>query len=457
MLGKKTLTVKENACRPALVRSFAITAGILITVLVLTQPCMAIEPAWTYPYTHLREVSDLSIPPDGSSVIAAAGKVLLFSKNGTILQRELFGDRIYRTSDGSSVVSSYATTVYTFSLASDTEGQPNLKKEWETELPDTVSSCSMDELHRYIVVRPQNGDVYLYDAVNGTLLYHWTEYSDLIAVSPGADYIAGISVNQGLKIYLGYGDYDQKFDVPLKNLPKDFFAVPGAVVVYNDGQHIAAVNATNGTEIWRVKASDDVNMLSMTDDKQFIVTGTQNGGIDLVTGDGKPVWSYQSRTGPGSQGIEAVAISADASRILAGSYDGKIILLNRSGHALWTYTIPAEHIWHVAIAADGSLAAAAGDNTMYVFFLQDDEVLTAPGDVPYITDAGNEPSLNPEETDGGISGEPSLSIPVVTGTPSEIPTAYSVIRTETKSPLQPTTLVIALLIVAIYICRQRDA
>jgi len=277
-----------------------------------------------------------------------------------------------------------------------------------------------------------------------------TNYSAVLAVSPYAYRITGLSLNEGLKIFNYNGEIDREnAEIQISSQPTNLVAIDEGVFVYNDGQNIVAINTTfpeNGTQVWKAKINGFVNVLAQTTGHDYIVVGTENGSVELFSSDGDRIWSYQSRTGTGSsQGIRDVAITSDASRILAGSYDGKVIMLDNNGNALWTYTLPKEHIWHVAIASGGSLAAAAGDRGLYVF-LPDQDVAT-------VTDTPT-PVPSSVEQQGGPEASPSPSSAVVT--PKTTSTEYAIIRTA-KTPLSPMTTVFALLLILSFVCLRRGS
>jgi len=445
--------------RTRMARVGILVFGIVIVAWLLAHPCTAIEPTWTYKYTDAKEISDVEIAPDGSAIIAGAGKVMLFSRNGEVLERVPYGDILTQAPDGY-FVTGYSSSIYMFEPTTDSEGKMSVKRLWTADLPSKVFSCSMDEGHQYVVVRTVDGNVAVYNAT-GVLYGRSTDFSDLVTMSPYFEYIAGISVNHGMMVYSGPGSSKQyEVDPPLNQIPKSIVGLPGDTIVFNQGQYIVAINTTVEDEdpniettwvkkSWETKATDDVNVMAISGDYQHIVAGTSSGGLNLLTTDGKRVWSYESKTasGSGSQGVNAVAITPDASRILAGTYDGKIFLVNGSGRALWTYSAPNEHIWSVAISPDGTLTAAAGENSMYVFSMADSWDTTAP---VYEPEEPENMEL-PEDTGTGYSSEPLTGTNRgITTVPLERPTSYSVIRTQ-KSPFDSLPLIGALIAVFVIV------
>jgi outer membrane protein assembly factor BamB len=413
-------------------------------------PSLAIESSWTY--TSSSDITDLVISPDGSSVIAGSGKVLLFTKSGTLQGSVPYGENLAQTPDGSSIVAVYSTSAYLFNTTRDPMGQILLEKKWELSLSEQVVSCSISDKGNRIAVGTVGGEVNVYDG-NGKLLGKSTESSSLIKIFPSGTVVAGLSVNQGLKMYNGNnGKFSTQYDISLSELPKDFFITPdGNIIVYNDAQQIIAINPSNGTQIWKTKATGDVNALAITSKGNYIAAGTDTGSIDLYRGNGSLIWTYQSKTSSRTgQGIEAVTITPDGSKILAGSFDGKIILIDKNGTEIWT-SLTKDHIWNVAISSDGSLAAASGETTIYAF-----SGTGSPGQTGSVSQAITKTGLQsstvtmkttakiPSATE--IEIPPSSMSPSITRTPTSLVTEYSIIRTATQSPVHELTGFIALLI-----------
>jgi outer membrane protein assembly factor BamB len=181
-------------------------------------------------------------------------------------------------------------------------------------------------------------------------------------------------------------------------------------------------------------------MLAMNPTGTHIVAGTDNGTVDCYDAEGNLNWIYYSNSGTGSgQAIQAVAVARYGTKIVAGSVDGKILLLDSAGRLLWTYNTGKEKISKAAIAADGSLAVAAGDDTLFAFFT--DKRSTNRVTVSPQQSASPQQSVSPQES-------------VVKKTLTVNMTEYAIIRTATQSPLEGMAGIAALLIVVIFISRR---
>jgi outer membrane protein assembly factor BamB len=434
---------------------------IFFSLCLVVVPCMAIEPTWTVGETG-NTIESLVVAPDGSSVVAGAGKVLLFSQDGTLLAKEPFGELIIQTRDGSSIVtaysSMYSSTIYLFKKVKGEGGKPTLQKVWETNQPDKAVSIAISDTGDRVASAAGGGGVYIFNGKTGSILWHnTTQYSALIAMAAKGSPIAGIFPGEGLKLYSSTLKFPKKFDISVTDTPKSFFVTAnGGFAVFNDAQKVVAIGLGNGSELWKRRASGDVNMLAMTPEGDHIVAGTEIGTIDLYDAKGNLTWTYNSAIGTGNgQAIEAVAVTQDASRILAGSFDGKIILLDSAGNPLWIYNTTKDHIRHVAVAADGSLAVASGDNKLYAFSMGGvkSTAKAASFATPLPTTLSISASPASSESPGTTMTAPAMLQTLVTKTPTATITEYSVVRTATKSPLPGITGIASLLIVLFLISR----
>jgi WD40 repeat protein len=417
---------------------------IILFFLCLTVfPCIAIEPAWTFADGE-RKIEALAVAPDGFDVVAGMGRVVLLSQNGTVLAKEPYGDIVTQSRDGSSIVTAYpstgSSTVYLFKKKTDASGNPTLQKIWEVTTPDEVVSFAVsDNGDRIAFSAGGSSGVHVYDGNTGNRTGYSNEYSSLISMSGNGNTIAGISTVNGLKLYNSSGKSSEgiikKYDIPLSGQPNSFLMdTEGSIVVFNDDPYIIAFNLSEGAEFWKSKSSSDVNMLAMTPSGKYIVAGTKNGTIDYYDAKGNLTWTYYSNSGTGSgQAIKAVALTRSGSKIIAGSVDGKILLLDSAGNLLWIYNTGKDTIGKVAIAAEGSLAVAAGDTTIYAFSM------------------GKQSSQSSQRTPRvTVSTQPS----VVPETPTISMTEYSIIHTATPSPLEEMICLIALLITVFILFRK---
>jgi WD40 repeat protein len=421
------------------------------------------EPEWTYTDSQIN-IEGLVVAPDGSAVVAGTGKVLLLSQNGSVLAKEPYGEVVAMSRDGFTIVTGYSSvvssTIYVFKIVKDPSGILSLKKQWESTLPDRINSLSISDNGARIAFSVGGTGIYVYDGKTGKRIGYSKEYSSIITMSGRGNAIAGISMVQGLKAYNPTGTIRKKYDIALPGEPAHLLMdTNGSVVVFNGGPHIIAFNLSSGTEAWERTSASDINMLAMMPSGKYFVAGTENGTVDYYDSNGNLNWTYYSNSGTGSgQAIEAVAMTRDGSKIIAGSSDGKIILLDSDGNLIWKFTTVRDPVRRVTIAADGSLAIAASETTIYAFSTgkqssQPKSIKTTIKTTSPTVSSAPSSATSPEAltmTPGeSISTQHSI-IPV---TPSITVTEYSIVRTAKQSLLEITA--IAALIVTIFLVRSR--
>jgi WD40 repeat protein len=197
-----------------------------------------------------------------------------------------------------------------------------------------------------------------------------------------------------------------------------------------------------------------VNMLAMTSTGYRIVAGTDNGTVEFYDATGTLSWTIYSNTGTGSgQAIKAVALTNDGSKIIAGSYDGKVLLINATGNPIWTYTTAKDPIRRVAVAADGSLAVAASDTTIYAFTTGHQDSRQYSMMTPIKTTIS---AVSSQITSTHAETPTTVLVtvpPSVSETPSVTMTEYSVIRKATQSPLDGIAIMFGLLVLLLVLRR----
>lgn len=426
-------------------------------------PCLAVEPVWTYSDEN-RKFEDIAVAPDGSSVVAGAGKVLFLSGEGTILANEPFGDRLIQSKDGSTIVTEYSSTVsstiYLFKKKTDAGGNQILQKIWDAQQPDKVVSFAVSDNGERIACSAGTNDIYVLDGSTGTRLGNDENLSSRVAISGRGTTIAGISFSQGVKFFDSRGGFVKEYDIPLSGQTNSLLIdTNGSLIVFNTGMNIYAANISNESDVWKTENPSEVNCLAMTPAGDIIVAGTTNGTVDFYDRKQNLSWTYYSNSGTESgQAIKSVSMTQDGSRIITGSIDGKVILFNETGSPLWIYKTRNKPIKKVAIAADGSLAIASGDDAMYAFSMDDAEGSpenpVPSRSAPLPTSSSGKPLTGSAEP-GNTTTIPVLRTPsAVPKTPATIMTEYSVIHKATQSPHNGTAGIVALLILFFIIKRQ---
>ena len=438
-------------------------AILIVFLCVMVIPCTAIEPDWKYSDEKIT-IGDIFISPDGSSVIAAAGKVLLLSRDGTILAKEPYGEIIAQSGNGNIIVSSYssvvASTVYVFKKSRGSTGTPELKKQWEKTLANRIDDFAVSEKGDRIALVGGGLGVHLYDGESGNLVGFSDSYSSQIAMSDKGNVIAGISFTEGLKLYTSRGGLKKKFDVNLAGQTTDFLmGSDGNIVVFNTGPYLIAYNITGGSELWKKRSSGDIGMIAMTPSGNRIVAGTGNGAVECYDINGTLSWKYRIENSTESgHAVKSVAVTGDGSNIIAGTDDGKILFLGPDGNVLGIYDEGQHSIHHLAIANDSSLAVAAGDHVLLGFTsgLQNITQTEAMSKTPLVTRTFPSAGYPAGPHDSSSIQTTTIYTPLrVTfpDTPSVTITEYSVIRKATQSTVNNLYTIICIGLVVFCIGR----
>jgi len=413
---------------------------IIIFLLTIIPPAHAIEPVWTYASPG-SEIGGVTISADGSAIAVAGGKIWLFSKKGTLLAKEPFGDQVVFTPDGSSLVASYSSILYQFKRKTSPVGSESpLQKIWENSLPSEVRSIDISDNGNTIVASVQGAGTYFFDST-GKKVGGNKSHNALIRVSSTGGRIVGVS--QGVMcLYTRTGGCKESEEGVVGAEP-EFMELTrdGNITVFNDDQSVRSVFLTNKTLRWIRRATADVTSLAITPSGSGILVGTENGNIDLFDEYGNRSWTYASNPGnkPGA-GITCVALS-DKGTAAAGSYDGKIFGLNTKGEEIWSNQTK-DRIRHIAMSADGTLVIATGDETVYAF-------LPPVQSIPVVQTTEKSSTPSPSKSVTNVPANSSTQNPesrkTTPNTITALPTEYSVIRTSTQSPVSPLISLLGIL------------
>lgn len=413
--------------KPLLLTVFFILAFLLTVI----PPAHAAEPVWTYSSPG-SEIGGVTVSSDGSAIAVGGGKIWLFSKKGTLLAKEPFGDQVVITPDGSSLVASYSSMLYQFKRITSPKGSESpLKELWETSLQSAVRSIDISDDGNTIVASAQDGGTYFYTST-GEKIGGNKSYNALIRVSSTGGRIVGVS--QGVMCLYDRTGVCSESEEGIVGAEPDFMELTssGNIAVFNDDQRVRSVFLNNETLRWTVRATGDVTALAMTPSGSGILAGTENGNVDLFDEYGNHSWSYASNPGnkPGA-GITCVALSNEGTVAAAGSYDGKIFALNSTGVEIWSNRTK-DHIHHIAMSADGTLVVATGEETVYAFTTSVQSIPIVRTTVKSLTPA---PSQSVTTVPGNSSVKKPETLKPTTRAITTQPTEYSVIRTSTQSPL----------------------
>ena len=423
----------------------AVLLGILM-VLSLVPVTRALEPAWNYSRAGA-ETGGVAVSPDGDLIAAGAGRVLFFSRNGTLLAEEPFGSDVRMTSDGNYTASVYASTLYYFQnpLPSGSADQQRVTKVWDYELSDQIGSFEMNRDGSLIAGQTIRKNLFIMDTTARVARGN-TKVTDSVVKISGSGVI-GLSDSE-MHFYSRTGNLTRSEDVVTSSAPRYLVLPSGSTAVFSDGQAIRSVHTRNGTELWKQQLEGAVSALSMAAGGSPIVAGTEGGTIGSFDTYGNLSWMYASNTeNSQTAGITCIAVSDNGSITAVGTADGKILFLNSRGELTASYAA-REYIRHIAMSSDGSVVVAASDERVYAF-LPGPQLRVTPSPSRTVTVITTTPSLTQ-------SPVPVLTVqPAVSTTRTAVPTTYPVTSTATQSPSALTTLFVSLALVTIILGRRR--
>ena len=428
---------------------------VLSALLVLVPLVQARAPDWTYSSPD-SVIGGVDVSSKGDLIVAAAEKVLFFTRSGTLLGKEPFGSTLVMTPDGNYSLSEYFSTLYFYKnpLPAGTADQQKATKLWEYEFPQKVRSLSISNDGSTLVAQSLGRDIFIFNTRSAVAKGNNDEVDLLVKIAPGGARIIGISQTK-LHSYNRDGEITRTSDLTTFSVPQIMLLnSAGTSAVFNDGQAVRCVNTGNGDERWIGKAPGYVTSLSMTPAASTVIAGTETGNIASFNAKGNLSWTYAANhENRQASGITCSAVSDNGAMIATGTADGRILFLNAKGQLTDSYT-GKEYIRHIAVSADGSTIVAASDYTLYAFTSGSS---SRPQPVTTASPSGTAPAVQSARTT--VRTLLPVSSPSPGGTSPatmiEIPTTYSVIRTVKQSPSSLITLTGSLLLTFVVLVRKR--
>jgi len=438
---------------------------ILLLTVSLIPKVHAIEPAWIYPMNNV-DIGNIAVSYDGSTIIVAAGDLWIFSRDGTLIKKEPFGESVVITPDGRYAASFFGSIIYFFRTPLTT-GSPDPKQlnmTWEYNCPDHVRSLDITE-DGSTIGASTTGNVILIISTSTQNVASSDLFPNTIFGMPHSGWwIAGISADT-IRVYNSNAIVTGTYNTASVSQP-DVMVLSQTIplMVFNDGQKIRGFDLSTGTNLWTVRATGKPISLAMTPSGSSTVAGTENGNIDLYNDQGELVWSHSSdNDGTLKTGITAVALSKDGGVVAAGSADGRILLLGAGGNLLGSYQAE-DPVRYITVSWDGSIVLATDKKNLYAFY-------TAPS-----SQSSSSPvsyyQFNPKNLSQGSlnasgqnitssqnpalqSGNPAPTPAPVRATITELPTTYSIIRTPTQSPVSPIIPLMGIVVAVLLLVRRR--
>lgn len=412
----------------------------------------AVEPAWTYSINE-SAISTITVSSDGSTIIVAADTLWIFSKDGTLLKKEPYGDDVVLTPSGRYAVSSFGSNIYFFSTPLTT-GPPDpkqLTRIWEYECPYPVRSIDITDDGKTVVAATQGSSIFFITTATKDVAGNNEFNNFILRISHDGSRIVGIS-SDTVRLFSRNGKVSKSYSLGSTNQPG--FALLSQTVplmVFNDGPIIHSFDLSMGTELWSARPAGTLNSLAMTPSGSYVVAGTENGNISRYDDKGNLNWSYSAnRENSQNAGISKLALSKDGGLVAAASNEGNVLVLNGRGTLLGSYRVQ-DQIRNIALSQDGSILLVVSDKNIYAF-LTGYSSKTPLLDSPRTSDQ----NITATQTQTSRTVIPTRTKVSVPGTITELPTEYSIIRTPTQSPPGLCSGILALVAgIVLYRARRR--
>jgi hypothetical protein len=432
---------------------------VIIIIAALLPSAHAADPLWTYSSPG-NTIGGVSVSPKGDLIAVGAGKVLFFSRDGTLLAQEPFGNDVRMTADGKYTASVYSSSLYYFKnpLPAGLPDQQKVTRQWVYDLSEQVYAFDMNRDGTLIAGQTMGKNLFVLNTKTRIARGNTKVTDSVIKISGGG--IVGISAGK-IHTYSSGGNLTRTSSLTTNSASGLLVLPSGSSAVFSDGHTIHWVNV-DGTDRWKRQVNGSVTALSITPGGSLIVAGTDAGTVAGLNAKGNFSWNYssnpQNRLGAW---ITCCAVSDKATTIAAGTTDGKVLILNSRGGLSGSYDAH-ENIRHIAVSADGSLVVATGEETVYAF---SSSVTSSP--VPRTTVPGTTPAATKPVT--AVPGKSVTQNPVPDKTETQnpemgessswtatpLPTTYAVIRTATQSPVPAIIPLSALLVAVLLVLRRR--
>ena len=325
-----------------------LVASLLLAV--LPAGAQAGDPLWTHSVPS--EITDLSLTPDGSYVLASGERLCLLAGNGTPLWQEWTADAAACSADGSRIVVAHGSSLTLI----DRDGA----MVWRQDLPSACAILGIPADGKRIAVADRFGRVYFYDAdgslratadTRGKSKDAATSEIRAVDLSAKGEYV-GVASTRGLFYYSGTGRKAWAHEGMLEGST--------TVAVSGTGNEIAAGSDAGvrlldraGKVLWTYRCPRPVTALAISEDGSRVAFGMQDNTLTCFDREGEEVWTFTT-----DEWVRDIAFTKDGSRVLVGSLDRQAYLLDGAGKLLGTCALSGP-VNHVAISADGTAGVAA--------------------------------------------------------------------------------------------------
>ena len=185
------------------------------------------------------------------------------------------------------------------------------------DLAPLVAGPAYEPINRLVLIASEDGNLYSYDAETGEPEWRPFQTGDKIWSTPAVGNLDGIPA-----IYFGSHD-----------------------------NHVYALSAANGEEMWRFETGGVVGGKPLLLDRMVIVGSFDKKLYALDAFDGTKIWEFE-----GGNWFWAGAVS-NGSMIFAPNMDGRVYALDRSGILQWQFDAGSEIVSPPALVSKGLVVA----------------------------------------------------------------------------------------------------
>ncbi|KQC03595.1 MAG: hypothetical protein APR53_00930 [Methanoculleus sp. SDB] len=332
----------------------------------------AVYDSWTY--TPGSDVSGVTMTPDGSTVLVGGGRIHVLNPDGTILWKKWFGDHISISANSNTVICTFGSQIYRYTG----DGKFCWDIAVESKPRDVVvtpdgSRIIVGDATGTVSFIDAAGEI-----IREFVTDKGTDIRD-VAISGNGNTIGVISP-AGTWCFSKYGNMRWKKDDRIQGDGGQCLALSrdGGEIAAGCGEILRYLN-TSGGVVWKHDCVRSITAVAISGTGEYVTAATQSNMLLFFTADGTLQWDFNlgksseggEITGPGIRDlcpdriedgwVQDIAISEDGEWILTGSTNKMVRLFSNDGSLVWSERAD-NPVDYVALTEDGSLGIAATES-----------------------------------------------------------------------------------------------
>jgi WD40 repeat protein len=369
-------------------RSVFIACAVLALLVLLPAAVSAAHASWTY--NPKSDVSGVTVTPDGSAILVGGGRIHVLNPDGTVRWKEWFGDHSSISADSNAITCTFGAQIYRYSgdgeLCWDIAlgGKPR-----DMVVTPDGSRIIVGDVTGTISFIDASGEI-----LREYVIDEGTDIRD-VAISGDGSTIGVISP-AGTWCFSKYGSRRWRKDEIMEGDGGQCLALSqnGREIAAGCDQILRLLDASGGV-VWKHDCIGRITAVAISGDGAYVTAATQNNMLLFFNADGTLQWDYDlgkyspggEITGPGIRDlcldhwvggwVQDIAISEDGEWILTGSTNKKIRLFRRDGTLVWSERAD-NPVAYVALTKDGSLGIAATKSQVIAVIFQPDPAPVPP-------------------------------------------------------------------------------